>query len=64
MKDTDPTVSNPEFYRTLWENEDVRVLEYRDSKLEFFPKTFLSDKLAVNLVRHTESTSKKLSISR
>ena len=31
MKDTDPTVSNPEFYRTLWENEDVRVLEYRDA---------------------------------
>ena len=30
MDDMDPTVSNSEFYRTLWENEDVRVLEYRD----------------------------------
>ena len=30
MDDSDPTVSNPEFYRTLWENDDVRVLEYRD----------------------------------
>lgn len=27
---TDPTITNPEFYRTLWENDDVRVLEYRD----------------------------------
>ena len=26
----DPTTSNPDFYRTLWENDDVRVLEYRD----------------------------------
>lgn len=26
----DPVTSNPEFYRVLWENEDVRVLEYRD----------------------------------
>ena len=26
----DPTISNPDFYRTLWENDDVRVLEYRD----------------------------------
>ncbi|WP_309615412.1 cytoplasmic protein [Salinibacterium sp.] len=31
MEDTDPTISNPEFYRTLWENDDVRVLEYRDT---------------------------------
>jgi len=31
MDDTDPTTTNPEFYRTLWENDDVRVLEYRDS---------------------------------
>lgn len=28
---SDPTASNPDFYRTLWENDDVRVLEYRDS---------------------------------
>lgn len=26
----DPVVTNPEFYRLLWENDDVRVLEYRD----------------------------------
>lgn len=26
----DPTVSNPDNYRTLWENEFVRVLEYQD----------------------------------
>jgi len=31
MDDTDPTTTNPEFYRTLWENDDVRVLEYRDT---------------------------------
>ena len=31
MDDTDPTTTNPEFYRTLWENDDVRVLEYHDS---------------------------------
>ncbi len=31
MADTDPTTTNPEFYRTLWENDDVRVLEYRDT---------------------------------
>lgn len=28
--DDDPTVSNPQFYTVLWENDDVRVLEYRD----------------------------------
>jgi hypothetical protein len=26
----DPVVTNPDFYRVLWENDDVRVLEYRD----------------------------------
>ena len=31
MDDTDPTTTNPEFYRTLWENDDVQVLEYRDT---------------------------------
>jgi quercetin dioxygenase-like cupin family protein len=31
MDDADPTVTNPDFYRTLWENGDVRVLEYRDT---------------------------------
>ena len=31
MDDMDPTISNPEFYRTLWENDDVRVLEYLDA---------------------------------
>lgn len=31
MDDTDPTISNPEFYKTLWENDDVRVLEYLDT---------------------------------
>ena len=30
MADTDPTTTNPQFYRILWENDDVRVLEYRD----------------------------------
>ncbi len=30
MDDTDPTTTNPQFYRTLWENEEVRVLEYQD----------------------------------
>ncbi len=30
MDDTDPTITDPELYRTLWENDDVRVLEYRD----------------------------------
>lgn len=30
MDGTDPTTTNPEFYRTLWENDDVRVLEYKD----------------------------------
>ena len=29
--DNDPVTTNPEFYRTLWENEDVRVLEYTDT---------------------------------
>lgn len=28
--DADPTTTNPDFYRTLWENDDVRVLEYLD----------------------------------
>ena len=27
---TDPTISDPDKYRTLFENERVRVLEYRD----------------------------------
>jgi beta-alanine degradation protein BauB len=27
---SDPTVSNPDQYRMLWENEFVRVLEYSD----------------------------------
>jgi hypothetical protein len=26
----DPVATNPDFYRLLWENDDVRVLEYRD----------------------------------
>lgn len=26
----DPTVTNPDHYRTLWENDFVRVLEYTD----------------------------------
>lgn len=26
----DPTVTNPEHYRTLWENDQVRVLDYTD----------------------------------
>jgi len=30
MDDTDPTTTNPQFYRTLWENEEVRILEYQD----------------------------------
>lgn len=28
--DDDPTTTNPDFYRTLWENDAVRVLEYTD----------------------------------
>ena len=28
--DMDPTTTNPHLYRTLWENDDVRVLEYLD----------------------------------
>jgi quercetin dioxygenase-like cupin family protein len=31
MDDADPTITNPDFYRVLWENDDVRVLEYRDT---------------------------------
>ncbi|MCI2957545.1 cytoplasmic protein [Agromyces atrinae] len=31
MISDDPTQSNPEFYRLLWENDFVRVLEYSDS---------------------------------
>lgn len=27
---TDPVISNPQLYRVLFENERVRVLEYRD----------------------------------
>lgn len=27
---TDPVVTNPEFYRVVFENERVRVLEYQD----------------------------------
>lgn len=27
----DPTVTNPDHYRTLWENDLVRVLEYTDA---------------------------------
>jgi len=26
----DPVVTNPDFYAVLWENDDVRVLEYHD----------------------------------
>lgn len=31
MIDDDPVQTNPEQYRILWENELVRVLEYRDA---------------------------------
>jgi quercetin dioxygenase-like cupin family protein len=31
MVKADPTITNPQLYRTLWENEDVRVLEYLDA---------------------------------
>ena len=31
MDDDDPVVSNPDHYALLWENERVRVLEYRDA---------------------------------
>jgi quercetin dioxygenase-like cupin family protein len=30
MANDDPTVTNPDHYSTLWENEHVRVLEYTD----------------------------------
>ena len=30
MVSEDPVVSNPDHYRTLFENEHVRVLDYRD----------------------------------
>ncbi|HKT04829.1 MAG TPA: cytoplasmic protein [Rugosimonospora sp.] len=30
MADDDPTVTNPELYRVIFENARVRVLEYRD----------------------------------
>src|SRR3954449_7652745 len=30
MDGTDPTVSDPTLYRTVFENDRVRVLEYRD----------------------------------
>ncbi|MDO7867566.1 hypothetical protein [Nocardioides jiangxiensis] len=30
MSDLDPAVSNPDHYRVIFENERVRVLEYRD----------------------------------
>jgi len=30
MISDDPTVTDPDNYKTLWENELVRVLEYRD----------------------------------
>ena len=30
MTSQDPTITNPDFYRTLWENDLVRVLEYND----------------------------------
>lgn len=30
MVTDDPTVTNPDHYRTLWENDLVRVLEYTD----------------------------------
>jgi hypothetical protein len=28
--DTDPTTTNPDVYKTVFENDRVRVLEYRD----------------------------------
>ena len=28
---TDPVVTDPDLYRILWENDRVRVLEYRDA---------------------------------
>jgi hypothetical protein len=28
--DTDPTTTNPDLYQTIFENDRVRVLEYRD----------------------------------
>ncbi len=30
MDDPDPTISNPSLYRTIFENDRVRVLEYTD----------------------------------
>jgi len=30
MSDDDPTRTNPDHYRLLWENEFVRVIEYTD----------------------------------
>lgn len=30
MNDLDPTVSNPDHYKVIFENERVRVLEYND----------------------------------
>lgn len=30
MVNDDPVITNPDHYRTLWENEHVRVLEYTD----------------------------------
>ena len=28
---TDPSITNPDYYRVVYENERVRVLEYRDA---------------------------------
>jgi len=30
LQPSDPIATNPDFYNVMWENDDVRVLEYRD----------------------------------
>ncbi|MFY9861311.1 MAG: hypothetical protein WA668_07235 [Candidatus Cybelea sp.] len=34
MDDLDPTYTDPEKYKTIFENDRVRVLDYRDTRNE------------------------------
>jgi quercetin dioxygenase-like cupin family protein len=54
----DPTVSNPDHYRTLWENEFVRVLDYSD-----VPGTTTTPHVHPNSVMVTLSSFRRLLIS-
>lgn len=67
MVDEDPVTTNPGLYRTVFENEFVRVLEYRDTPGERTTPHVHPNSVMVTLTEfqrrlHTESGTRDVSL--